>query len=217
MKKAQFPSKASSLSWRGRLGYWGGIGRFSPFLPYLFRSLGRCQLAPILMKVFVLWTSVHWHLASAQVHFIRNTKQLSDGPEFGRTPNEYNAPCHWGRGVALPIAELAHCLTPDQHLPYFCELRFAHWSKYLGWIKPELTDVCLRTNDCLGPCFSSLITQFFFSLLITPQRRRGEGRVRTGIYFPTHPPCCLVVQLLDFVKNKCLKPMNQFDIFGLLV
>ena len=82
---------------------------------------------------------------------------------------------------------LAHSPTPDQQLPDFCVLGFAHCSKYSGWIKPELTCVYLRANEQFGPCFSSVITQLLFCLLVTPQGSRGEGCVGLGIYFAGPP------------------------------
>lgn len=47
----------------------------------------------------MLGTSVHSHLARAQVHFTKNTKQLSDGLGFGWKPKEHNPPDHRGGGA----------------------------------------------------------------------------------------------------------------------
>lgn len=74
---------------------------------------------------------------------------------------------------------LAHSLTPDQQLPYFCESDSAHSSKQLEWIKPELTLACLRVNDQFGPCFSSSITQLFCLLTYlnaAGMKARSESR-----------------------------------------
>lgn len=151
-------------------------GRPSPFLPYLFRSLGGCQLAPILVKVLCcehLSTSIWpWPKSISQETpnscqmvlrldgYQTNTKlhaTREEGPQFLLS----NSGC-----TRCPSSDsLAHSLT-DQQLTDFCELGFAQCSKYLGWVEPEWSCVCWRTDDQFGLCFSSVITHLFsaFSL-----------------------------------------------------
>lgn len=149
-------------------------GRSCPFLPYSFRSLRGCQLAPILMKVFLccehLSTSI-WPGPKSISQEIPNSCQMvlslgeyqmnkklpatgKEGPHFllslsgcAQSPSSY---------------QLAQSLTPDQQVPYFCALGFARWSAHLGWMEPEWTCACLGANHQCGPCFS-LITHFFLA------------------------------------------------------
>lgn len=157
MKKAQLPTKASFLTPKGSWGTETVTGPSSPFLPCLFTSLGGCQLAPIWMKVLCcehLSTS-SWPEPKSISQETPNSCQMV---RVWVNTNEHNPPCHGGEGPQFLLCisgcsqppssnVLARCPSPDQQLPYFCELGSPHWSKYLARIKPELTCVCLRAND----------------------------------------------------------------------
>lgn len=222
MEKAPFPNKASSLRRRGWLGPSSVVpSSSSPFLLYLFRSLGGCQLAPILMKVFCVvnicplasgqgpspfhkkhQTAVRWSWVWV------NTKWTQSSLPLGRRgpTSSYPSP----DGPSLQVLTVTVSTFPNSWPATSLFWRSAH----LGWVAPELTTVCLGANDQFGPCFSSLITQLLACLSL---HLRAVG-VGIGIYFPIHSLCCLVVQqLLKFCEKQVLKPVNQFDIFSLLV
>lgn len=221
MEKAPLPNKASSLRRRGWLGPFSMVlSRSSPFLLYLFRSLGGCQLAPILMKVFCVvnicplasgqgpspfhkkhQTAVRWSWVWV------NTEWTQSSLLLGRRP--------------LPITHLRMdpvskflTVTVSTFPNSWWATSWFWWIAYLGWMAPELTCVCLGANDQFGPCVSFLITQLLACLSL---HLRAVG-VGIGIYFPIHSLCCLVVQqLLRLCEKQVLKPVNQFDIFSLMV
>lgn len=94
------------LSERGRLGCWGDHGHIQPTPALFVQIIRRVPISAYFGEGFVLGTSVHLHLARAQVHFTRNTKQLLDSPGFGWIPNEHNPPGHQGGGAPVPILHL---------------------------------------------------------------------------------------------------------------
>lgn len=153
-------------------------GTCSPFLPYLFRSSGECQLAPILVKVLYcehLSTSI-WPGPKSISQETPNSCQMVLSLDGYQINTILLATGEAGPQFLLSVSGctqspssdlLAHSLTPDQQLPDFCEQGFAHCSKYLGWMKSEVTCVYSRANDQLvGPWFSSLITQLLFFCLL---------------------------------------------------
>lgn len=134
MERAPFPNKASSLRRRGWLGPFSMVPRSSsPFLLYLFRSLGGCQLAPILMKVFLccehLSTSI-WPGPKSISQETPNSCQmvLSLGeyqmntklPATGQEGPHFLLPISgWTQSPSSYCYSLARSLTPDRQLPCF--------------------------------------------------------------------------------------------------
>lgn len=96
------------VSGRGRRAWVWRWSRAHPaHTPALFVHITRrVPISAYFGEGFVLGTSVHSHLARAQVHFTRNTKQLSDGPGFGWKPKEHNPPGHQGGGAPVPVLHL---------------------------------------------------------------------------------------------------------------
>lgn len=191
-KEKAVSHQAFPVSGRGRqarVGRWHG--HIPPTPASFVHIIRKVPISAYFGEGFVLGTSVHSHLARAQVHFTKNTKQLSDGLGFGWKPKEQSSwppgrRGHRGGGALVPILQLrthqspssdllAYSPTPSTQLPDFCIDSFAHLSKYSGWIKPELTCVYSRANEQCGPCFSSAITQLLLCLALTPQGSRGEG------------------------------------------
>lgn len=211
------------------MGFEVIVATSSPLLPYLFRSLGRCQSAPLLVKVLCcehLSTRI-WPGPKSISQETPNSCQMVLGLDGYQMNTILLATREAGPRFLFSISGctqapgsdlLAHSPTPDQQLPDFCLLGFAHCSKYSGWIKPELTCVYLRANEQFGPCFSSVITQLLFCLLVTPQGSVGvKAGLDWGFTLQVHPLCCFVVQLLGFLKNKGLQLVNHCDVFNLLV